>query len=315
MAEPMQRALLYQLDQLDGQVDAPSGTSRAPLEALVEQVVLAEQLGVDTVWCLPAAGEGGDFRSGAPVLWLAALARRTRRVRLGWGVPGLTPPDAPPIRVAEQAATLDVLSQGRLVLGMLPGDAVGASASASTATYTSTGVAGGDDPSAPPAGADASAERDWEEGLRMLVEMWQAPRFAWSSKRFTVRPVEVVPRPIQRPHPPIWLIGWSDVHARAAGVAGAGFLDVSGATDPGLELHRDAYAEARAAADPDDLVCESAYAVLADLDPGEEAKEPLGAWQALGIDRVVLRVAPDEEDHARILARLRAFTSEASDVH
>ncbi|MEZ4290812.1 MAG: LLM class flavin-dependent oxidoreductase [Myxococcota bacterium] len=152
----MQRALLYQVGD-----PGPEG-----FETMREELRLAESLGLDAVWCFPNAGEAGDFGEGAPAIWLAALAPSTERIRLGWGLPGLLPPMRPPIREAEQAASLDIAASGRLELALLP---VGA--------------------------LEGTDERPWDEGLRMLVAMWEAPVFSWASERFRVAPVSVVPRP------------------------------------------------------------------------------------------------------------------------
>jgi alkanesulfonate monooxygenase SsuD/methylene tetrahydromethanopterin reductase-like flavin-dependent oxidoreductase (luciferase family) len=237
----LKRSLLYQVGSADG-VD---------FESLGEEARLAETLGVDTLWCFPSMNDGGDFLTGAPEIWLSALASHTERIRLGWGLAGMTPPSFPPMRVAEQGATLDQASEGRLEVALVPD---------------------GDLPE--------EAGSDWQEGYRMLVDMWDEPTFSWTSERFEVRPVDVVPKPIQRPHPPIWLAGWSADHARRAGKGGLGFLDLSGGTDAMLEVHRDAYSESRAEADPHDLVCVHAYGVAGDLEPGEASLERLTNWEA-----------------------------------
>ena len=93
----MDRGLFFQLGSL----------SPARFAELAEEVALAETLGLDAVWCLPMTGEDGGFRGGAPAIWLAGLAGTTKSIRLGWGVPGVWPPEIPPVREAEQAATLD----------------------------------------------------------------------------------------------------------------------------------------------------------------------------------------------------------------
>ncbi|MBJ20979.1 MAG: hypothetical protein CL933_16350 [Deltaproteobacteria bacterium] len=272
----MKRSLLYQLGGAEG-VD---------FETLAKEVALAEELGGDTVWCFPAAGEGGDFRGAAPEIWLSALARRTRRIRLGWGLAGMMPPTDPPIRVAEQGAALDLASEGRLETALIPEGEL-----------------------------REGADESWQEGLRMLVDMWDTATFSWTSSRFEVQPVDVVPKPVQRPHPPIRLAGWSVDHARRAGRGGLGFLDLSGASDAMLEVHRDAYSEGRAEADPNDLVCVHAYAVAGDFVPGEAALERLAKWEALGFDDVVVRVGPLEGGHDEAMERIRFLTSVQTQVH
>jgi alkanesulfonate monooxygenase SsuD/methylene tetrahydromethanopterin reductase-like flavin-dependent oxidoreductase (luciferase family) len=272
----MKRSLLYQVGAAEA-VD---------FEALSEEVELAERLDLDTVWCFPAAGSDGQFRDSAASIWLSALATRTERIRLGWGLAAMTPPERPPMRVAEQAAAIDLASKGRLEVGMLPdGDLTD------------------------------QAEGGWDEGLRMLVDMWDAPSFSWTSERFIVHPLDVVPKPIQKPHPPVWLAGWSAEHAIQAGGAGLAFLDLSGAPDETLVLHRDAYTEARTGADPDDLVSIGVYGIAVDLEPSAENAGRLLAWEELGFDHVVARAGPLEGGHAETKERIRFLASEDARVH
>ena len=272
----MKRSLLYQI----GAAETPE------FETMIEEVQLAETLGIDTVWCFPSAGEDGSFRDGAPSIWLSALASRTERIRLGWGLAGMTPPSRPPMRVAEQAAAIDLSSEGRLELALLP---------------------------------DAELRQDdegaWDEGVRMLVDMWDAPRFSWTSPRFTVPPVDVVPKPAQHPHPPLWLAGWSAEHAARAGEGGLAFLDISGGTDQTLVLHRDAYTEARAGIDPNDLVSMASCGIATELDASPDGVERLIGWEDLGFDEVLVRVSSLEGGHAEACERIRFLASEDARVH
>lgn len=272
----MKRSLLYQV----GPVEA------LEFETLLEEVLLAEKLGIDTVWCFPSAGPSGDFREGAPVIWLAALARQTDTIRLGWGFAEMTPPSHPPMRIAEQAASIDLASKGRLEIALLPDGELIAD--------------------------DAAA---WDEGVRMLVEMWDTPTFSWTSPRFQVMPVDVVPKPVQRPHPPVWLAGWSVEHATRAGAGGLAFLDISGAPDDTLILHRDAYTVARAGIDPDLLVSMGMLAIAVDLDPGPEAVDRLMRWEELGLDEVIVRAGPLDGGHVEACERIRVLASEDDQIH
>jgi alkanesulfonate monooxygenase SsuD/methylene tetrahydromethanopterin reductase-like flavin-dependent oxidoreductase (luciferase family) len=272
----VKRSLLYQIGSME----------TLDFETLAKEVLLAEELGIDTVWCFPAAGGDGDFRDSAPSIWLSALTSRTERIRLGWGLAGMTPPGIPPMRMAEQAASIDLASNGRLDVAFLP-----------------DGELIPDDSGA------------WDEGVRMLVDMWDAPSFSWTSPRFTVQPVDVVPKPVQRPHPPLWLAGWSAEHATRAGEGGLAFLDISGVPDDGLVLNRDAYTEARAGADPNDLVSTGMFGIAVDLEASPDGVDRLIRWENLGIDEVVLRVGPLEGGHAETCERIRFLTSEDARVH
>lgn len=264
----------------------------------MREVALAESLGLRRVWCLPTIGEDGGFRGGAPSIWLAGLAGKTRDIRLGWGVPGLWPPGEPPVREAEQGATLDGASGGRLDIALLP-----------------------------EVGAREEPGGRLDEGLRMFVDMWAPATFSWTSPRFSVPPIDVVPKPVQRPHPPLWLVGWSGTHAFEAGRAGMGFVDVSGGGFEVWEASRDCYVTGRAEARADELVCEAVFAVGVDW-PGDPeagsgagrspvaeagpdgtrtARDLLAGLEAIGIDDVLLRGSTLADDHEQTCRRIRWF--------
>jgi len=221
-------------------------------------------------------------------VWLSALAARTRRLRLGWGLASLLPPGEPPLRTAEQAAALDLASHGRLEVVLLP----------DRADF-----------------AETDGQSPWDEGLEMLLAMWRPEAFRWQSPRFSIEPVEVVPKPLQRPHPPLWLAGWQARHAVLAGEAGLGFLDVSGAGDEGLEVHRTAFLESATRAakrSPDAL---PAFAVATELDPGAESAARLEGWQALGFDQALVRIAGSSDVGDAAAERIRFLAETDARVH
>jgi alkanesulfonate monooxygenase SsuD/methylene tetrahydromethanopterin reductase-like flavin-dependent oxidoreductase (luciferase family) len=136
----------------------------------------------------------------SPLVALAAAARATSRIKLVTGA--LLLPLHDPLRVAEDAATLDALSGGRVILGLGMG-------------YRPTEF-------------DGMAADKRTRGAR-LIEMMQVIRAALSSERFSFAGrhyqydnAAVYPRPVQRPHPPLWLCGGTT--ARAAGRAGTAGL-------------------------------------------------------------------------------------------
>lgn len=291
----MERALFLELD-------APTPRRFA---ALRRSVRLAESLGIARIWLLPGMAATGAWAPSAPQIWLAALAAETERIRLGWGVPGLWPPTEPPVREAEQAAALDLASEGRLDLALLPAPGPDRAMpvdddrdDAHAGRALGAGACGG--------GALEAAVLD--EGVRMLVDMWAPATFSWTSARFAVPPIDVLPKPLQQPHPPLWLVGWSAEHARAAGRAGLALLDVTGGDLALWQAHRACQVEARAAADPTARAGPARFAVAVDLREGSElAAEALAgcpgparrAWlaslAAAGVDAIVLRVPLDHE--------------------
>jgi alkanesulfonate monooxygenase SsuD/methylene tetrahydromethanopterin reductase-like flavin-dependent oxidoreductase (luciferase family) len=156
------------------------------------------QLGVDA----EAAGFDGFFLwdhivfsntgDGPPILdpWLllAVIAARTSRIRLGTMI---TPvPRRRPWQLARQTATLDVLSEGRVTLGV----GIGSPA------YGDFGIFG------EPAGDRERAER-LDEGLDVLAGLWTGDQFSHRGRHFTVDPVRFRPVPRQRPRIPVWVGG------------------------------------------------------------------------------------------------------------
>ncbi len=169
----------------------------------LEQAVLADELGYGCWWsvehhCTP------DFSySGAPELMNTAIAMRTERLRIGHaGV--LTPFRINhPLRVAERAAVLDHLSNGRLEVGL---------ARSGGAEWATFGV--------DPEGTLA----ELEEAARLMVTAWTEPEFSWSSDRLEIPTRTLVPKPVQAPHPALWQTVSTPGSARLAGELGMGIL-------------------------------------------------------------------------------------------
>lgn len=306
----MERSLLYQVGHAPSSgrasgadaspITNPIAKPNADLAAWVADLHLAEEVGLTSVWCFPVAGEEGDFGGSAPVVWLAALAARTERLRLGWGVPGMMPPAKPPFRIAEQAAALDLASKGRLDFAVLP-DVGGAAGPADPETEAE---------SSEDAGADAGDDA-WDEGARMLVEMWDAPAFSWTSARFEVMPIDVVPKPVQRPHPPIWYAGWSAAHAHRAGVGGMSYLDLSGAGDEAIGAHLNAYRRARASVAAADLLSISAFAAAAEIAPNALGSARLARWEELGVDQAVMPLSYQDTSREEAEQKIRFLAESA----
>ena len=167
------------------------------------QVRLADELGYGCWWSVEHHCTPEFSYSGAPELMNAAIAQHTQRIRVGHaGV--LTPFKINhPLRVAERAAVLDHLSQGRVELGLAR------SGGAEWATF-------GIDPDATLA--------ELEETARLCVAAWTEPEFSWESDRLSIPTRTVVPKPVQRPHPALWQTVSSPSSFRMAGELGMGIL-------------------------------------------------------------------------------------------
>src|SRR5690242_929747 len=168
----------------------------------IEQVKYAEQMGFEYVWETEHHFTERFSYSSCPELFLTALARETKTIRIGHAVVVLTLNN--PIRVAERAAVLDILSNGRLEFG--------------TGRGTSEAELGGFlvEPE--------DSRPIWEEALDMLPAMWMSDAFEWKGKYFEFPPRNVIPKPIQDPHPPLWLATISPPSFELAASKGLGAL-------------------------------------------------------------------------------------------
>ena len=150
---------------------------------ILTQIELGDQLGFDAVWLGELHFGRRSSISASPLMILAAAAQRTKRIRLGTAVTLL--PLHNPIKIAEEAATADVLSGGRLELGVGRGTA--------PIHYTGYNV-----------NQEESRER-FEEALEVILKAWTQDTFSYQGKYFQAEELSVVPKPLQKPHPPIRL--------------------------------------------------------------------------------------------------------------
>ncbi|MEE9278180.1 MAG: LLM class flavin-dependent oxidoreductase [Dehalococcoidia bacterium] len=134
----------------------------------------------------------------------AEMTQRTTTIRLGHAIVLLPFAINHPLRVAERIAVLDILSNGRAEFG--GGRAI------SESELSAFGV----DPE------DTKAQ--WEESLRMLPEMWTQEGFSWESPLISVPPRTVTPKPLQKPHPPLWVSATQPATIEFAGKNGLGVL-------------------------------------------------------------------------------------------
>ncbi|HEY7488189.1 MAG TPA: LLM class flavin-dependent oxidoreductase [Streptosporangiaceae bacterium] len=162
---------------------------RRAFENVMNQVVLADELGFDTAWFVEHHFTRGFSHSSAPDLLLAALSQRTERIRLGLGVVLL--PFQSPIRTAERVATLDVISGGRVEFGTGRG--------ASPLEYQAFQR------------PFEQSRRIWEDSLEAVLAIWSADGEPVTREHeyFSVPNVAVYPRPTQQPFPPVWVASTS----------------------------------------------------------------------------------------------------------
>ncbi len=156
------------------------------LRESLEQVALADRLGIDHVWVVEHHFLEEYSHSSAPEVFLAAASQRTERIRLGHGIVQLPPGFNHPARVAERAATLDLISGGRVDLGT--------GESSSEIELRGFGV-------------ERSTKREqWAEALEVLARLMVEEPFTGHEGPFvSIPPRNLVPKPRQRPHPPLWV--------------------------------------------------------------------------------------------------------------
>jgi alkanesulfonate monooxygenase SsuD/methylene tetrahydromethanopterin reductase-like flavin-dependent oxidoreductase (luciferase family) len=210
---------------LELQIASPTPVSEQQLfHDTVAQAVLADELGYHGVWAVEHHGLYEYSHSSAPEVLLSYIAGRTSRLLLGHAVT-LTPQRYNhPIRVAERVASLDILSGGRARWG--------SGKSASVTEQTTFEV------------DRASLEDEWLEALDMIPKMWGSEIFEWHGRHFNVPPTAIIPKPIQRPHPPMFAACSRLESVKLAGTLGLGSLNFTAGQDAQLHEKIRIYREA-----------------------------------------------------------------------
>jgi alkanesulfonate monooxygenase SsuD/methylene tetrahydromethanopterin reductase-like flavin-dependent oxidoreductase (luciferase family) len=179
---PVRFSLLYE-HQLPRPWEA--GDEHRVLRESIEQVRLADRLGYHAVWAAGHHFLEELAHSSAPEVFLAACSQVTETIRLGLGAMALPPGYQHPARVAEAVATLDLVSGGRVELG-----------TAETGTGAELGGFAID--------RDSRREQ-WAQALETVARMMVEEPFAGvDGRHLSMPPRNVVPKPLQRPHPPLW---------------------------------------------------------------------------------------------------------------
>ncbi len=196
-------------------------------EETIQECERAEAAGFDSVWL-------GEHHNNlvlypTPLIGLAAIASRTRRLRLGTAV--LLLPLYHPLAVAEEGAMVDVISGGRLILGVGAGYA--------PEEFAAFGL--------------SLKERGsrMDEAVPLLHRLWTEEQVRHEGRHYRVTNATVGPRPVQRPRPPLWFAGWVEPAIRRAARLGEAWLGGPSATLDELAACVRLYREARQAAGRD----------------------------------------------------------------
>lgn len=198
----MDIGLMMDCDYREGQ------TQREAFDSVLQTADLAERLAFDGVWLAerhfsPPGGSALVSSIGAaPLMMATGIAMRTSRMRIGTAV--LLLPLGHPVRLAEEVATLDNFSQGRVDLGV--------GRSSFPRAYEGFNVP-----------YEESRERFWEY-LEVMRLAWTQRRFSYTGKFYTCRDLEVLPKPWQQPYPPVYLAASTQETFTAAGTLGLPLL-------------------------------------------------------------------------------------------
>jgi len=175
-------------------------------EAL-EQIEFADQLGYDYVFITEHHFLEEYCHSSAPEVFLAAAAARTKNIRLGHGIVQMPPKQNHPARVAERIAALDLVSRGRVEFGTGEG-------------ATTTEIGGF-------LTNHQEKKQAWEEATRECLRMMTSvPYPGYEGKYFSMPERNIIPKPLQKPHPPVWVASSRTETVMLAARFGVGALGV-----------------------------------------------------------------------------------------
>jgi len=203
----------------------PAGRTEA--ESFAEsfaQVEAAERWGLDAMWLAELHISPTRSVLSAPLNVASAIAARTERMKIGIAVQVL--PLCHPLRLAEEAATVDHISRGRLIFGV--------GRSGFPRTYQAYGV------------PYAESRERFAEVLEIVRRAWTQRTFSYEGKYYNFKDVCLVPKPVQKPHPPIRVAATSPDTYAAVGAQGypifvAVRLGTLGELAPLIKEYRDAY--------------------------------------------------------------------------
>jgi alkanesulfonate monooxygenase SsuD/methylene tetrahydromethanopterin reductase-like flavin-dependent oxidoreductase (luciferase family) len=162
------------------------GAEQKLFQDALSQVELADKLGIDHAWEVEHHFLEEYSHSSAPEVFLAAASQRTKNIRLGHGIKLMPPNYNHPARIAEEVATLDLVSNGRVEFGT--------GESASRAELEGFGI------------NPAQRREMWRETVEQVANMLAMdPYPGFQGKYFSMPTRNVVPKPVQKPHPPLWV--------------------------------------------------------------------------------------------------------------
>ncbi len=205
----MQFALFYEIP-----VAAPWGPESEHLayKNTLAQALAGERYGWDAFWSVEHHFLSEYSHCSNPEILYGAIAAQTERMRIGYGVRLMPQPYNHPVRTAESVAVLDLLSDGRVDLGT--------GRSATRAELEGFGV----DP--------ADTRASWQEAISHVVGCWTNDEYEFAGKFWSMPRRRVHPKPLQKPHPPIWGATSSEDGHRQVGSLGLGLCSFAVGLSP-----------------------------------------------------------------------------------
>lgn len=200
-------------------------SERLALTQTIEQAVAAEKHGWDAFWTVEHHFLEEFSHCSNPEVLYGAIAAQTSKIRLGYGVRLMPKPYNHPVRTAESVATLDLISGGRVD--------VGTGRSATRAELEGFGI----DPT--------QTRAMWREAIEHTVGCWTEDVHSFDGEFWQMPPRRVLPKPLQRPHPPLWGATSSPDGHREVGSLGLGLCSFAVGVSPEevktkIDIYRDA---------------------------------------------------------------------------
>ena len=257
----MKFGLMYEI-----QIPEPHypGIEQERYRQVLAQVDLADEVGFEYFWTVEHHFLREFSHCSAPEVLYGAISQRTKRIRIGHAVALLPSQYNHPVRVAERAAVLDILSDGRMELG----------------TGRSTTLIEMDGFEVDP----EQTKAQWSEAIGMIPKMWTQDPFSHQGEFFNIPERSVIPKPVQQPHPPMWVACSQPDSFRQAGEQGLGVLCFNLGGYAQMEERVAAYREAIRHANPVGSFVNNQVAALCIVHCGEDGEEarrvagPEGAW-------------------------------------
>ena len=257
----MKFGLMYEI-----QIPEPHypGIEAERYKQVMAQAELADEVGFHYFWTVEHHFLTEFSHCSAPDVLYGAISQRTKRIRIGHAIALLPYRYNHPIRVAERAAVLDIVSDGRMDLG--------------TGKSTTLIEMGGFeiDPE--------ETKAQWEEAISIIPRMWTEDPFSHEGHYFKIPPRSIIPKPVQKPHPPLWVSCSQPASFKQAGEMGLGVLCFNLGGWAQLVERVAIYREALKHAHPVGSFVNDQVAALCVVHCGEDDEEaravagPEGAW-------------------------------------